>query len=284
MAAPRLSVGVISAGAVGVAVGAALERVGHRVRAVVAPSAASATRARLRLPGARVGDIADVAGHAELILLAVPDPALPAVAEEVARHVGPGRIVVHVAGALGRAVLDPVALTGAMTIAAHPAMTFAGVAADVDRLAGCHWGVTVGDDLSRTVAELLIGELGGRAVLIPERSRTLYHAAMAHGANHLGAVVGDAVRILAEAVGDRGPAVDLLAPLLSASLDNVLRYGDSALTGPAARDDAAAVAAHLRELERAVPGAAPGYATLARRIAQLRGCPEVLRLLDAEGR
>jgi hypothetical protein len=41
----------------------------------------------------------------------------------------------------------------------------------------------------------------------------------------------------------------MLAPLLSASLDNALRFGDAGLTGPVARGDAATVAAHVAALE-----------------------------------
>lgn len=287
MGAPRLTAGVVSAGAVGTAVGEALERAGHRVTGVVARSEASRGRARLRLPGARVGDAAAVCSDAELIVLAVPDGALPEVAEEVARHVGPGRIVLHCAGSMGRAVLDPCALAGALTIAAHPAMTFTGRPDDADRLAGCPWGVTAGDDVARTVAELLIGELGGRVVAVPEELRGLYHAGMAHGANHLAAVVADAVAMLRVATGEGGQpaeapnrAAALLRPLLEASLDNALRWGSSSLTGPAARDDAATVLRHLGDIDRHVPGAAAPYAAMSRRAAELRGSARVIAALD----
>ena len=290
MPGPRLTVAVISAGAVGTAVGEALERAGHSVTAVVARSGESRARAALRLPGARVTEsAADAAADAELIVIAVPDPTIPEVVEAIAPHVGAGRIVVHVAGSRGRAVLDPLALAGALTIAAHPAMTFAGVAEDTDRLAGCPWGVTVGDELSRTVAELLISELGGRAIPIPENHRPLYHAAMAHGSNHLGAVVADAVELLARAItvdaADAGPdvareqAAALLGPLLEASLDNALRWGPRGLTGPAVRDDAGTVGKHLDVIGAAMPRAAAPYRALSRRIAEMRGSAEVLRRL-----
>lgn len=305
MPGPRLTVGIISAGAVGTAVGEALARAGHAVTAVVARSGASRARAALRLPDARiVEDVTDAAADAELIIIAVPDPEIPGVVEALVPHVGPGRIIVHVAGSRGRAVLDPLALAGALTIAAHPAMTFAGVAEDTDRLNGCPWGVTVGDELSRTVAELLISELGGRAIPVPESHRALYHAAMAHGSNHLGAVVADAVELLARAItvdaghapaprsetaadpdADAGPdvareqAAALLGPLLEASLANALRWGPRGLTGPAARDDAATVGKHLDEIGGALPRAAAPYRALARRIAELRGSANVLRAL-----
>jgi predicted short-subunit dehydrogenase-like oxidoreductase (DUF2520 family) len=40
----------------------------------------------------------------------------------------------------------------------------------------------------------------------------------------------------------------VLGPLLSAALDNALRSGDAALTGPVARGDAGTVAAHLQAI------------------------------------
>ena len=290
--APRLAVGIISAGKVGVALGQALERCGHRVTHVVARSPESVTRAHLRLPNAQVSSIADTASTCELIVIAVPDRAIAEVAEDVARHVGPGRIVMHTSGSLGRAVLDPVALTGALTIAAHPAMTFAGLDDDSELLTGCPWGITVGDELAKTVSELLIGELGGRPVFINERHRGLYHAAMAHGSNGLGAVVVDAVEMLATTIGGdaaaedtdlaelrRGQAAELLRPLLEASLDNALRWGSRGLTGPVTRDDLGTVVKHEREIEAVAPEMGTAYLALAERIAELRGANEVLRYL-----
>lgn len=284
--------GIISAGRVGTALGEALSRCGHRVTHVVARSDESSTRARLRLADARLATVAETAAACELIFIAVPDRSVAEVASEVALHVGPGKIVVHTAGSMGRAVLDEVALTGALTIAAHPAMTFAGFSDDADRLSGCPWGVTVGDELARTVAELLIGELGGRPVFIDERHRGLYHAAMAHGSNGLGAVVVDAVEMLAQTIGAsdastpdftdaerRRQAAALLTPLLEASLENALKWGARGLTGPVTRDDVETVVKHEAEIGRAHPGASEAYRALAARIAHMRGASGVLRHL-----
>jgi len=56
----------------------------------------------------------------------------------------------------------------------------------------------------------------------------------------------------------------VLAPLLSASLDNALRLGDQALTGPVARGDAATVAAHLEVIAEQSSTAADAYRAMAR--------------------
>ena len=91
--------------------------------------------------------------------------------------------------------------------------------------------------------------MGGEPVFIPEEHRDLYHAALASAANHLVTLVAQAADLLRTA-GVAEPA-RLLGPLLSASLDNALRFGDAGLTGPVARGDAATVAAHVAALEAA---------------------------------
>ena len=81
---------------------------------------------------------------------------------------------------------------------------------------------------------------------IDESAAPLYHAALAHGANHLVTLVNEAVDRLRDAGVARPEKV--LAPLLRAALDNALRLGDAALTGPVSRGDAATVAGHLDAL------------------------------------
>jgi len=59
----------------------------------------------------------------------------------------------------------------------------------------------------------------------------------------------------------------MLGPLLGAALDNALRSGDNALTGPVARGDAGTVAAHLAELRRHAPETVAPYVAMARATA-----------------
>jgi predicted short-subunit dehydrogenase-like oxidoreductase (DUF2520 family) len=86
------------------------------------------------------------------------------------------------------------------------------------------------------------------------------------GANYLVTLVNDATDTLARAgVASAGR---LIAPLLSAALDNALRLGDGAMTGPVSRGDAATVASHLETLRREAPDVVPVYVAMARRTAQ----------------
>jgi predicted short-subunit dehydrogenase-like oxidoreductase (DUF2520 family) len=67
------------------------------------------------------------------------------------------------------------------------------------------------------------------------------------GSNHLVTLVNDSADVL-RAAGVESPA-RLLGPLLYASLDNALRLGDDALTGPVSRGDRRTVESHVRSLK-----------------------------------
>nr|WP_280233385.1 DUF2520 domain-containing protein [Nocardia cyriacigeorgica] len=279
----RLTVGIVSAGRVGSAFGVALERAGHVVFGVAAISDASVHRARTRLPESRILPVEEVASSSELLILAVPDAELAGLVRGLASAgvVRPGTIVAHTSGANGVAVLAPLTELGARPLAIHPAMTFTGHDEDLARLANSCFGITAADEIGYAIAQSLVIEMGGEPVRVAEEHRTLYHAALAHGSNHLVTVIVDAVAALRAALDGPGllgqQAVDdqpgglaerLLAPLASAALDNALRRGQSALTGPVARGDVDAVAAHLRALDELDPRLAASYRALSLRTAE----------------
>lgn len=249
--------------------GAALARVGHLVVAASGVSDASVRRAERLLPGVPLLPPDDVAKQSDLVLLALPDDALADMVAGLAKAGAfrAGQIVVHTSGAHGVEVLRPATSLGALPLALHPAMTFTGRPEDLDRMAACGVGVTAsGDETAWNVGEALIVEMGGEPIRIPEEARALYHAALAHGANHLITLVADCLDLLRHNGISEGQR--LLAPLLNAALDNVLRHGDRALTGPVARGDRGTVATHLDVLSREAPDVAPSYVTLARRTVE----------------
>jgi predicted short-subunit dehydrogenase-like oxidoreductase (DUF2520 family) len=262
----RLDVGVVSAGRVGAVLGAALSRAGHHVVAASGVSAASLERAAALLPGVPLLPVPDVVSRAELVLLAVPDDDLPALVTGLADTGAwqAGQLVVHTSGRYGVDVLEPAAEAHAIPLALHPAMTFTGTALDLDRLQDCCFGVTTSPAM-RPVGEALVVEMTAEPVWVGEEDRARYHAALTHGANHLVTLVAQSLQVLRDS-GVSAPD-RVLAPLLSAALDGVLRQGDAALTGPVARGDAGTVAAHVRELVDETPDVLPTYVELARATA-----------------
>jgi predicted short-subunit dehydrogenase-like oxidoreductase (DUF2520 family) len=293
----RLTVGIISAGRVGSALGLALERAEHVVVACSAISHASRERARRCLPDTLVLPVPDVAARAELLLLAVPDAELAALVSGLASTgaVRPGTIVVHTSGANGIAVLGPLTEQGCIPLAIHPAMTFTGSDEDIVRLSDTCFAITAADEIGYAVAQSLVLEIGGEPFRVREDARTLYHAALAHAGNHVITVVLDAVdalrsalegqELLGQELVDHGPggiAERILAPLARASLENALQRGQSALTGPVARGDAAAVAAHLNAFDEVDDELAQGYRALSLRTAQRAHAPaEVFEVLTS---
>ena len=253
----RLGVGVVGAGRVGAVLGSALRATGHAVVGASGISEASRERIEMLLPGVPVLEVEEVVRRAELVLLAVPDDALPGLVSGLA-EVGAwqgGQIVVHTSGRYGAGVLDPARALGAIPLAIHPAMTFSGTSLDLSRLEGTTFAVT-GPAPVQPIGQALVVELGGEPVILEEGARGLYHAALAHGANHLVVLVAQAAQALA-AAGVEQPG-RVLAPLLSAALDGATRSADagggagpgaiSALTGPVSRGDVGTVAEHLEVL------------------------------------
>ena len=278
---PRLRVGIVGAGRVGAVLGAALRRAGHDVVAVSAVSDVSRLRAEALLPGVPVRPVPEVIADADLVLLAVPDDVLPGLVAGLVDTgtIHAGQFVAHPSGRYGIEVLAPVTRVGAIPLALHPVMTFTGTSVDLSRLADCPFGVTSADAV-RPVAEALVVEMGGDPVWVPEDARALYHAAVVFGANYLMTVVLQSLDLLREAGIDEPER--LMAPLLSASLDNALRHGDTALTGPVARGDARTVGDHLARMRDLPPVIVDSYRALARLTADRAVAAGLLGMPAAE--
>jgi predicted short-subunit dehydrogenase-like oxidoreductase (DUF2520 family) len=253
----RLGVGVVGAGRVGAVLGSALRAAGHAVVGASGISDASRERIETLLPGVPNLTVDEVVERAELVLLAVPDDALAGLVAGLA-DVGawqPGQLVVHTSGRYGVGVLDPARRAGVIPLALHPAMTFTGTSLDLARLEGCAFAVTAPAAVL-PIGQALVVEVGGEPVVVQEEARGLYHAALAHGANHLVVLVAQAAQAL-EAAGVAAPG-RVLGPLLGAALDGATRAADvregvgpgaiSALTGPVSRGDVGTVVGHLEVL------------------------------------
>jgi predicted short-subunit dehydrogenase-like oxidoreductase (DUF2520 family) len=265
MDAPRLRIGVIGVGRAAGVMAAAWQRSGHHVQQVSARTDLSRLRAEALIPQARVCDVVEVPIGMDLVVLGVPDDTIGPLVESIADAglVTPGQIWCHLAGRYGIEVLEPLAQHGALVVAIHPVMTFTGTSIDLARLVDCPFGVTAPEPI-RALAQTLVIEVGGEPIWVPEEGRARYHAALALSANSLAVLAVQARELLASAgVAEPEP---LLAPLLHATVDNALRLGDSAMTGPVARGDVQSVETHLATIAEVSIPAAEAYRSLARLI------------------
>ncbi|RAV34956.1 Rossmann-like and DUF2520 domain-containing protein [Corynebacterium heidelbergense] len=287
---PRLQVGIISAGRVGVALAEVFAASGHRVSGIVAPSERSRRRAEHRVPEVPCVDVA-TAARAQLVVLAVPDPHLGGVAQQVAEYTHDGQMVMHTSGRFGCAALQPVTDTGALPLALHPAMMFTDAPRDSANLDGCAWGVTADSEIGQVAAEVLIHSLHGRPVTIPEDRRAAYHAVLAHAANHTTALLADAATMMdavlaSDGVDGAGGNSWAFQPQTAALLQQITQEAAhtgvtsrlAGLTGPIIRDDANAVRGHLAALEE-LGVSTDFYRSAAIPTARQVGAADVLRVL-----
>jgi len=266
-------VGIIGAGAVGTALGAALHRAGWPVVAVGSRDEARRTRFRELVPTARgFAEAAPVLDEAELIILAIPDDAIPELAGEL-RLYG-GQALVHTSGVLGAEALEPARAAGTQIGAFHPLVAFA----DTERAIAAFHGATVaieGDDELASLLARMAEALGATAVRLAPGSKAAYHAAAVLSAGGFIALL-DAIAELGGAAGlDEEGALAIYGGLIEQTLSNARALGiRAALTGPMTRGDVGTLERHLEALARLAPDVLPLYRAAAEReikLAESRG-------------
>ncbi len=277
--------GLVGAGAVGPVLARLLRRAGWIPGGIASRDALDSLKAAAFAGGGRVSPTpADAASDADLLLLAVPDRAIAAVAAEIAAAgtLRPGTLVLHCSGALSSEVLRPLREAGAVTGSIHPLQTFAEPESAAERMAGT-WLFFEGDDPGRirAVAE----DLGGRPVEIRGDGKTLYHAGAAAACNLALAMVDLGRRLMAAAGIPGDEALAALLPLVRGTVENLAAVGlPAALTGPVARGDVETVEGHLAAIAEAAPDLLAPYAAAslcAVRIATEKGtlAPEAAEAL-----
>lgn len=266
-------IGIVGAGAVGTALGVALDRAGWVVGAVASRDPQRRERFRSLVPGVRAFAEANaVLDDAELIIVAVPDDAIAVVAGGL-RLYG-GQAIVHTSGALGPEVLEPAMAAGTQSGTFHPLVSFADVERSVEALHGATVAIE-GDEGLATALGQMAEAIGAVPVRLATGSKAAYHAAAVLAAGGFVALL-DAIAELGRVAGlDEQGALAIYGRLVEQTLANARALGIAkALTGPLARGDVGTLNRHLRTMAAAAPGALPLYRAAAEReiaLAQGRG-------------
>ncbi|UJR79187.1 Ketopantoate reductase PanG [Sandaracinus amylolyticus] len=210
----------------------------------------------------------EVVRAAEVIVIAVPDPAIESVAERIAPVLDASHVVLHCAGSRGRDVLASCAARGASTGVMHPLVA---IASEESVLADRTF-VIDGDARAIDAASRIARACEARVMIAPLHGAA-YHAAAALVANGSTALAAVGVSILERLGATREDAERAVAGLLASVAQNVASVGvPRALTGPIARGDAGTVGRHreaLAEIDRealaAYDGVAPAVLDVASR-------------------
>jgi predicted short-subunit dehydrogenase-like oxidoreductase (DUF2520 family) len=191
---------------------------------------------------------------AGIVLLAVPDDAIAAVAASIPAGPWLGML----SGATPLTALG----WGPRRFVLHPAQTLTvdGGAAQLD---GVTAFVTGAAAEALAVAEDLAARLGLRSLALPEAQRPLPHVACVIASNYLVALEAAAVDLLVRTGIEQADAVAALRPLVERTVANALGDGGSLQpTGPVARGDAGTIERHMTALGESAPGLVPLYRLL----------------------
>lgn len=262
---------IIGPGRLGLALGLALVRAGGFSSVTVSGRGATLPDHPLfegGRPAARYQTGLTPPPPVDLVLIAVPDAAIEAVAGQLALAMRPDArpTVLHTSGALGSEVLAAVRARGCPAGSLHPLVAVSDPVAGADALRGATFAVE-GDPEARSAAEALVFALDGRALAIDAGGKPLYHAAAVFASNYLVTLLGVAERLAGEAGVPTEDARAALVELARSALDGVAEKGPvGALTGPISRGDAGTIALHLARLS---PSDAALYSVLARQALEL---------------
>jgi predicted short-subunit dehydrogenase-like oxidoreductase (DUF2520 family) len=217
-------------------------------------------------------EAAAILDEVELIILAVPDDAIPTLAEELRMY--SGQAMIHTSGALGAEVLEPARAAGTQVGAFHPLVAFA----DTERAVAAFHGATIaveGDDELTSLLATMAEAIGASAVRLAPGSKAAYHAAAMLSAGGFVALL-DAIAELGGVAGlDESGSLAIYGGLVEQTLGNARALGVArALTGPMVRGDVGTIRRHLEALRRHAPDVLPLYRAIAERevtIAERRG-------------
>ena len=216
------------------------------IRIIGSGRVGSAVAARLRERGFELAD-----DEADLVLLCVPDRAIP----EVAATVPEGPWIGHTSGATPLSALAP----HVRRFGLHPLQSFTR-ARGPEQLDGAYAAVTGESDEAREVGSWLAHQLGLEPFALDDSERVLYHAGAVVAASYL-VTLHQAAADLVQAAGAPPEA---LLPLMRRVIEN-----DFELTGPAVRGDWETVEAHLEAIRERLPELEPLYRALADATAEL---------------
>lgn len=192
----------------------------------------------------------------DMVILAVPDAAIAAVAERI--EPTDTTVVTHLAGSLGLGALG----SHRRRAAVHPLVSLPEPELGARRLRGA-WFAVAGDDAGGDIVDAF----GGRSFVVADEDRAAYHATAVVASNHLVALMGQVERIGATVGVPRAAMVDLAR----GSLENVASIGAAAaLTGPIARGDEDTVRRHRAALPADEVPLYDALADAARRLVEER--------------
>lgn len=258
---------IVGPGRAGMSLALAAAAAGHAVVGIVARTAEAAEQPAGSV-GAAALAIGDELPPSDLVVLAVRDDAITAVAAALAGTVARCRAAVHVSGLAPVSALDPLADSDLSVGSFHPLQTLPTPEAGATRLAGSWIGITTDIPALEERLESLARSMGAHPFALPDEAKATYHAGAAAAANFPLAALAMASDLFEQA----GVPWEAARPLVEAVIANAFELGPrAALTGPVARGDVATVKGQFDAVYRDTPEWRATYAAFVQILARLAG-------------
>ncbi|WP_276497628.1 Rossmann-like and DUF2520 domain-containing protein [Pontibacter litorisediminis] len=237
-----MNIALIGAGNVGWHLAQALQAAGHTITTVNSRSAAQREELAQLLPQAQpiaTLDLLSIA--ADVVLVAVPDAALAAVAG--ALQVKPGTVVAHTSGSQPLSVLAPV--QGARTGVFYPLQTFSKTKAVDLRQVPILLEAT--DEETLQLLQRLAQSISNTVEAVTSGARKQLHLAAVFACNFTNHLLGISRQLLQEA----NLPHHLLQPLIQETIAKAMQHNPYTVqTGPAIRHDQNVIEEHLHLLQQ----------------------------------
>ncbi len=278
------SFAVIGPGKVGQALARRWREAGYRLLGFFGGREASRQGAVEFAGGRSLAAWKDLA-EATVVLLSVPDAAIATAAQTAAQAgaVRPCALWLHASGATGLEPLQPLVVAGARAGSLHPLCPFPSVDVGYQQLGlGERAALIDGPPASRRLLHVLARAAGLQPITLTIADRALYHASCALAANGITVLRALATSWFSASLASGAAPAEVAAQvdaMVSSLLRGALAASDElgaqgALTGPAARGDAAMLQRHLDAASAAAVPGRDAFVALMRQaatIAQARG-------------
>ena len=287
--AKKLSISIVGAGRLGLALGLALKDAGYLIDLVVTRRPSSAKRAGviLHAAAAHVGrkplfDLplryAELLARTDVIIIATPDDSIAQIAvelgkllqsEKTTRHPSTS-VVMHTSGALTSRVLQPLQQLGFSTASLHPLISISDSSRGAEAVS-CAYISLEGDAAAIRLAKRLMSDLGGDTFVIKAKHKPLYHAAALMASPNLTALFDVSAEMMTRCGLSMHDALQVLLPLVRSTVDNLAHQKPArALTGTFKRGDIGTIKKHLDAIaSQRLTDALIAYAVLGKRSVKL---------------
>jgi len=194
--------------------------------------------------------------QADIVFITTPDSVIQQVCDGIfaGNHAFSNKVVLHCSGSLPSAILNSAQRHQRVYIASiHPIQTFADKPETVRNFKGTYC-VYEGQRQALAIVRNIISALGGKAVEIKAKDKTLYHIGCVFASNYLVTLMRTAQEFLRGCGFKDKDILRAIQPLVNATVRNIMTIGPaSALTGPIARGDALIIKDHIRTIRKIQP-------------------------------